>query len=154
MKIGSARNSMMFNLTGLSFLAPLPSAIEIGSLGGGEQGYPLRSDLPSRRAWPEGRAGRKGEAMSRPPNVKSPVAKRSLIIGPRKTSITLEKPFWEALKEIAAAKSLTPGQLVTRIDQDRQHANLSSAIRMFVLAHYRRLAEEAAPAGVWPKWRG
>jgi predicted DNA-binding ribbon-helix-helix protein len=63
-----------------------------------------------------------------------------LVIGARKTSITLETPFWKALKEIAAAEALTPGQLVTRIDQHRQHANLSSAIRLFVLNHYRRLA--------------
>lgn len=77
--------------------------------------------------------------------VKSPVAKRSLVIGIRKTSITLETAFWEALREMAASEALTPGQLVTRIDRDRQHANLSSAIRLFVLDHYRRLAEKAAP---------
>jgi predicted DNA-binding ribbon-helix-helix protein len=69
-----------------------------------------------------------------------------LVIGTHKTSITLETPFWEALKEIAASEALTPGQLVSRIDQDRQHANLSSAIRLFVLDHYRRLAEKAALA--------
>jgi predicted DNA-binding ribbon-helix-helix protein len=82
--------------------------------------------------------------VSWPTRVKSPVAKRSLVIGTRKTSITLETPFWEALREIAASEALTPGQVVTRIDQDRQHANLSSAIRLFVLNHYRRLAEKAA----------
>jgi predicted DNA-binding ribbon-helix-helix protein len=80
--------------------------------------------------------------MSLPPKVKSAIAKRSVFIGPRKTSITLEGSFWEALKEIAVAESLTPGRLVTRIDQDRQHANLSSAIRLFVLDHYRRLAAD------------
>jgi predicted DNA-binding ribbon-helix-helix protein len=36
--------------------------------------------------------------------------------------------------------------LITRIDEDRQHANLSSTIRLFVLEHFRRLASEAAPA--------
>ncbi len=83
--------------------------------------------------------------MSWPAKVKSPVAKRSLLIGTRKTSITLETPFWEALKEIAASEALTPGQLVARIDQDRQHANLSSAIRLYVLDHYRRRANDAEP---------
>jgi predicted DNA-binding ribbon-helix-helix protein len=81
------------------------------------------------------------------PKIKSPIAKRSLIIGTRKTSITLETPFWEVLKEIAASETLTPGQLVARIDADRQHANLSSAIRLYVLDHYRRLAEGAAGGG-------
>jgi predicted DNA-binding ribbon-helix-helix protein len=79
--------------------------------------------------------------------VKSPVAKRSLVIGTHKTSITLESPFWEALKKIAASEAITPGQLVARIDADRQHANLSSAIRLFVLDHYRRLADERAGRG-------
>ena len=86
-------------------------------------------------------AGREGDAVNPPPRVKSPVAKRSVFIGPRKTSITLETSFWGALKEIAASQSLTVGQVVTRIDADRQHANLSSAVRLYVLDHYRRPAE-------------
>jgi predicted DNA-binding ribbon-helix-helix protein len=34
--------------------------------------------------------------------------------------------------------------LVSTIDSDRQHTNLSSAIRLFVLEHYRALAERRA----------
>src|SRR5437868_1004679 len=41
-------------------------------------------------------------AVSWPAKVKSPVAKRSLVIGTQKTSITLETSFWEALKDVAA----------------------------------------------------
>jgi predicted DNA-binding ribbon-helix-helix protein len=85
--------------------------------------------------------------VSLPPRIKSPVAKRSVFIGPRKSSITMETSFWEALKEIAASESLTLGQLVTRIDSARQHANLSSAVRLYVLDHYRRLVELALAAG-------
>jgi predicted DNA-binding ribbon-helix-helix protein len=113
-------------------------------MGRRERSNALRGHPPAGRARVgQGRAGqREGEAMSLPPKVKSAIAKRSVFIGPRKTSITLEGSFWEALKEIAVAESLTPGRLVTRIDQDRQHANLSSAIRLFVLDHYRRLAAD------------
>ena len=82
--------------------------------------------------------------MSRPPKGKSPVSKRPVVIGARKTSVSVEAPFWEALKEIAAARKLTLHELVTLINRDRQHANLSSAIRLYVLDHYRRLADEAA----------
>jgi predicted DNA-binding ribbon-helix-helix protein len=78
------------------------------------------------------------------PAEKSAILKRSLVIRGHKTSVSLEAPFWEALKEIAAAEALGPGQLVARIDADREHANLSSVIRLYVLEHYRRLAEEAA----------
>jgi predicted DNA-binding ribbon-helix-helix protein len=84
--------------------------------------------------------------MSVRPKVESLVAKRSVFIGYRKTSITLERPFWEAVKEIAANEGISFHHLITRIDEDRQHANLWSTIRLFVLGHFRRLASEAAPA--------
>jgi predicted DNA-binding ribbon-helix-helix protein len=48
------------------------------------------------------------------------------------------------LKEIATHEGVSVSALVTRIDAGRQHANLSSAIRLYVLGHYRRLAEERA----------
>jgi predicted DNA-binding ribbon-helix-helix protein len=51
------------------------------------------------------------------------------------------QPFCEALKEIATAQNLSRNKVITRINQERQHANLSSAIRLLVLDHYRRLAE-------------
>ena len=65
-------------------------------------------------------------------------------VGTRKTSVSVEAPFWEALKEIATAQNLSRNKLITRINQERQHANLSSEIRLLVLDHYRRLAEERA----------
>jgi predicted DNA-binding ribbon-helix-helix protein len=67
----------------------------------------------------------------------SPIEKRSVVIGGRKTSISLEAPFWEALKSIAAARPATLSVLMTSINLERQGANLSSAIRLFVLNHYR-----------------
>jgi predicted DNA-binding ribbon-helix-helix protein len=73
----------------------------------------------------------------------SKIAKRSVIIGSRKSSVSLEDAFWSALNEIASGDGLTASVLVTRIDKDRQHANLSSAIRLYVLNHYRQLASEA-----------
>jgi predicted DNA-binding ribbon-helix-helix protein len=83
--------------------------------------------------------------MSRLPNkVKSLLAKRSVVIGTRKTSVTLETAFWEAVKEIAAHEGASISALVTGIDEDRKHANLSSAIRLYVLEHYRRLADTKA----------
>jgi predicted DNA-binding ribbon-helix-helix protein len=82
--------------------------------------------------------------MSRPTKGKSLVVKRTIVVGPCKTSIGIEAPFWEALKEIAVLENLTLGELVTHIDTDRQHANLSSVIRLFVLDHNVRLAEKRA----------
>jgi predicted DNA-binding ribbon-helix-helix protein len=72
--------------------------------------------------------------------MKSPVIKRSIVIAGHKTSVSLEDAFWKGLKEIADDRSLTLSELVSTIDTDRRHGNLSSAIRLFVLDHYRHHA--------------
>ncbi len=69
--------------------------------------------------------------------MKSPVVKRSIVIAGHKTSISLEDAFWKALKDIAIARHATLSDLVASIDSERQHGNLSSAIRLFVLGHYQ-----------------
>jgi predicted DNA-binding ribbon-helix-helix protein len=48
-----------------------------------------------------------------------------------------EDEFWDGLKEIAAERGTTPAALAAAIDANRQHVNLSSAIRLFVLGVYR-----------------
>jgi len=71
--------------------------------------------------------------------MKSPVVKRSIVITGHKTSVSLEDAFWKGLKEIAGHRNLTLSELVALIDSERRHGNLSSAIRLFVLDHYRSL---------------
>jgi predicted DNA-binding ribbon-helix-helix protein len=69
--------------------------------------------------------------------MKSPVVKRSIVIAGHKTSVSLEDAFWKGLKDIAGGRDMTLSDLVASIDTDRQHGNLSSAIRLFVLDYYR-----------------
>ena len=69
--------------------------------------------------------------------MKSPVVKRSIVIAGHKTSVSLEDAFWRGLKEIAGSRRMTLADLVGAIDTERQHGNLSSAIRLFVLEHYQ-----------------
>ena len=69
------------------------------------------------------------------------IGKRSVRIGRHKTSISLEDAFWQSFKEIAALKEMSVDQLASIIDKDRQHANLSSVIRLYVVDYYRRVAE-------------
>jgi predicted DNA-binding ribbon-helix-helix protein len=69
--------------------------------------------------------------------MKSPVIKRSIVIAGHKTSVSLEDAFWTSLKDIADDRNVTLSDLVSSIDTDRQQGNLSSAIRLFVLNHYR-----------------
>jgi predicted DNA-binding ribbon-helix-helix protein len=70
----------------------------------------------------------------------STVIKRSIVIGGHKTSVSLEDAFWQALKEIAAARNMHLSRLVDDIKQRREGSNLSSALRLFVLAHFRSQA--------------
>ena len=65
------------------------------------------------------------------------VVKRSVAIAGHRTSVSLEAPFWDALKDIAAARGASVQALVGEIDADRGGANLSSAIRVFVLREVR-----------------
>ena len=69
--------------------------------------------------------------------MKSSIVKRSVVIGGHKTSVSLEEPFWTALKQIAHAQHMSLSELVTQIDETREQSNLSSAIRLFVLRHSR-----------------
>ena len=73
--------------------------------------------------------------------MKSSVAKRSIVLGGHKTSISLEDAFWNGMKVIAGERDMTLSQLVGSIDASREHANLSSAIRLFVLSYYMKHAE-------------
>ena len=80
--------------------------------------------------------------------MKSPVIKRSIVIAGHKTSVSLEDAFWQGLKEIADDRSMTLSDLVSTIDTDRRHGNLSSAIRLFVLDHYRNQTMPGCEAAV------
>ena len=85
--------------------------------------------------------------MIRRTGLESQVLKRSIAIGQHKTSISLEAAFWQGLQQIAAYEGVSVPALVTRIDTDRRYANLSSAVRLYVLDYYRRLGEQALAAG-------
>ena len=73
----------------------------------------------------------------------SVIVKRSVIVGGHKTSVSLEDAFWNGLKHIASARGLALSEIVAAIDSQRHHGNLSSAIRLFVLDHYRSLVDVA-----------
>lgn len=64
--------------------------------------------------------------------------KRSLTIQGHRTSLSLEPEFWEALQRAAAARGVTAATLVSEIDQTRGSRNLSSAVRVWLLADLLR----------------
>jgi predicted DNA-binding ribbon-helix-helix protein len=65
------------------------------------------------------------------------IKKRSIRLGDHKTSVSLEGPFWDLLNEIAQKQGERVSEIVVKIDKDRERANLSSAVRLFVLGHVR-----------------
>jgi predicted DNA-binding ribbon-helix-helix protein len=81
--------------------------------------------------------------MSRP-------LKRSFAIKGHRTSISLEAPFWEALKEAAAQDGKALAQLISEIDDSRGTSGLSSAVRIWLLERYRAQASGAPGSAVKP----
>jgi predicted DNA-binding ribbon-helix-helix protein len=65
------------------------------------------------------------------------ITKRSVMIAGHRTSVSLEDPFWEVLREIAAARDQSVQALIGAIDAGRDGQNLSSALRVFVLTSLR-----------------
>jgi len=62
--------------------------------------------------------------------------KRSVNIMGHLTSVSLEEPFWDALKRLADEEGLSMNALIAQIDQGRQDKlseNLSSALRLYIL---------------------
>ena len=68
--------------------------------------------------------------------MKSAVVKRAIAFAGHKTSVSLEDAFWIGLKAIAQGRNMSVPDLVASIDAKRRHANLSSAIRLYVLEFY------------------
>jgi predicted DNA-binding ribbon-helix-helix protein len=60
------------------------------------------------------------------------ISKRSVLLAGHRTSISLEEPFWAALRAIAGRRGVSLNALVAEIDE-RRSGNLSSALRVFVL---------------------
>ncbi len=70
--------------------------------------------------------------------------KRSLTLRGHRTSVSLEDAFWAAFTEIAAERGRPLNALAAEIDARRDlDTGLASAIRVFVLEHYRGRAEGA-----------
>jgi predicted DNA-binding ribbon-helix-helix protein len=72
--------------------------------------------------------------------LKSSIVKRSILVNGHRTSVSLEDEFWTA--PIAGKRFMKLQGLVTAIDKQRRHSNLSSAIRLFVLDFYRSRAAD------------
>jgi predicted DNA-binding ribbon-helix-helix protein len=73
--------------------------------------------------------------------LKPGVIKRSIMIARHRTSVSLEQAFWDQLKHLAKRESISLAQLIVAIDQTRGRQNLSSAIRVHILAKLIEMAD-------------
>ncbi|MFA5582349.1 MAG: ribbon-helix-helix domain-containing protein [Paracoccaceae bacterium] len=65
-------------------------------------------------------------------------AKHSLTLRGHRTSVSLEPEFWHAFRDIADTEAKPINQLAAEIDEARgPDLGLASAIRLYVLRHYR-----------------
>jgi predicted DNA-binding ribbon-helix-helix protein len=69
--------------------------------------------------------------------MQSVVKKRTVVVGGRKTSVSLEDEFWETLRDIAQSQQMPLSAVLAAIKDKYRQNSLSSAIRLFVLNHYR-----------------
>lgn len=74
-------------------------------------------------------------------NSEKVVQKRSVIVNGRKSSVSLEDEFWDGLREIVALRGGSTRDLVNEINAARVNSNLSAALRLFVLDHFRQKAK-------------
>lgn len=86
--------------------------------------------------------GKPGSICCQP--MASVIKKRSIKVEGHNTSVSLEDEFWSALKEIATAGGTTMHALVAQVHEKRIGNNLSSALRVYVLEHYREQATSIA----------
>ena len=61
--------------------------------------------------------------------------KRSVTIARHRTSISLEKEFWEILEGISLEKNTSIPKLLEIIEKQSDRQNLTSAIRVFCINH-------------------
>ncbi len=100
---------------------------------------------------PEAAQGGKRARIDGPLGRKSAIVKRSIELHGHKTSVSLEDQFWEGLRDIAERTRTPLPALLQTIDAQRGYANLSSAIRVYVLQHHRTLggADDATSEPVY-----
>jgi predicted DNA-binding ribbon-helix-helix protein len=69
------------------------------------------------------------------------VKKRSVDIAGHRTSVSIEAPFWDALRDIAVRQNTSVNALISEVDNARE-GNLSSALRVYVLCEIQKLARQ------------
>lgn len=63
--------------------------------------------------------------------------RRVMTINGRRTSVRLEKGFWEALNDVAERRKMSVTQLVSEVDEGRGNGPLTGALRVAAVSYFR-----------------
>jgi len=74
--------------------------------------------------------------------MKAKLISKNVTINGRRTSLRLEQASWEALGDICQCEGLTLHELCSLIENRREGASRTSAVRAFVVSYYRAVAAE------------
>jgi predicted DNA-binding ribbon-helix-helix protein len=81
--------------------------------------------------------------------VNNAIRKHSIMLNGHKTSVSLEDAFWQGLCDIATGQKRPVSKVINEIDTARgSKANLSSAVRLYVLGHFLSRARARAAEGI------
>ena len=75
--------------------------------------------------------------MAAPDDEDCEILRRSFRLSGHRTSLSLERAFWAALKAIAKAEGRTMTAIIEQVDRERQGA-LTGAVRVYILNWLRR----------------
>jgi predicted DNA-binding ribbon-helix-helix protein len=64
------------------------------------------------------------------------IISHAVSIDGRCTSVSMEDVFWHALKDIVIERDCRMCDLIAEIDAQRQHSNLSSALKVYVFNYF------------------
>ena len=67
--------------------------------------------------------------------------RKNIMIGPRRTSVSLEDRVWDVLVDICRREELSIDELCTRVNERRLASSLSSSLRVFQLTYFRIIIE-------------
>ncbi len=67
---------------------------------------------------------------------------KNVTINGRRTSLRLEKASWEAMDDICKCEELTLHELCSLIENRRQGASRTSAVRAFIVTYFRTVVAE------------
>jgi predicted DNA-binding ribbon-helix-helix protein len=69
--------------------------------------------------------------------------RKNIMIGQRRTSVSLEDRVWDGLVDVCRREELSIDDLCTRVDEKRLASSLSSSLRVFQLTYFRIVVDNA-----------